>query len=164
MRCATEGGMFRLRLTAKITLLIVIVLIIGFGASTIVTIKRESDLLVEQSKMSARRLITTLVVSIETAMLQERPDITRELIQDLRTSSPVQGLTVYRRNGVEAFTDLETLRQVTKEADLPENVVATIQKMRREPGAVMTSALFIRAVETMQPQESLEWVNGVPLF
>src|SRR5215468_2927693 len=156
--------MFRLRLTAKITLLIVIVLIIGFGVSTIVTIKRESGLLVEQSKMSARRLITTLVASIETAMLQERPDITRELIQDLKSSSPVEGLTVYRRNGVEAFTDLETLRQVTKEADLPRDVVASIQKMRREPGVVMTSPLFTRAVETMQPQESLEWVNGVPLF
>jgi len=156
--------MFRLRLTAKITLLIVIVLIIGFGASTIVTIKRESDLLVDQSKMSARRLVATLVASIETAMLQERPDITRELIQDLKSSSPVEGLTVYRRNGVEAFTDLETLRQVTKEAELPKDVVASIQKMRRDPGVVMTSSLFTRAVETMQPQESLEWVNGVPLF
>src|SRR5262245_48660978 len=156
--------MFRLRLTAKITLLIVIVLIIGFGVSTIVTIKRESDLLVDQNKRSARRLIATLVASIETAMLQERPDITRELIQDLKSSSPVEGLTVYRRNGVEAFTDLETLRQVTKEADLPRDVVASIQKMRREPGVVMTSPLFTRAVETMQPQESLEWVNGVPLF
>src|SRR5215510_6452871 len=156
--------MFRLRLTAKITLLIVIVLIIGFGVSTIVTIKRESDLLVDQNKRSARRLIATLVASIETAMLQERPDITRELIQDLKSTSPVEGLTVYRRNGVEAFTDLETLRQVSKEAELPKGVVASIEKMRREPGRAITSPLFTRAVETMQPQESLETVNGVPLF
>src|SRR5215831_12373502 len=156
--------MFRLRLTAKITLLIVIVLIIGFGVSTIVTIKRESDLLVEQSKMSARRLITTLVASIETAMLQERPDITRELILDLKNNSPVQGLTVYRRNGVEAFTDLETLRQVSKEAELPKDVIASIEKMRREPGRTMTSPLFTRALETMEPQESLETVNGIRLF
>src|SRR5713101_4157590 len=126
----------RLRLTPKITLLIVIVLIIGFGASTILTIRRESDLLVEQNKVATRRLIATVVAAIETAMLQERPDITRGLIQDLKTSSPVEGLTVYRRNGVEAFTDLETLRQVTKEADLPKDVVASIQKMRREPGVV----------------------------
>ena len=133
--------MLRLRLTAKITLLIVVVLIIGFGASTVLTIQRESDLLVEQSKMAARRLIATVVASIETAMLQERPDITRGLIQDLKSSSPVEGLTVFRRNGVEAFTDLETLRQVSKEAELPKDVVASIQKMRREPGRVMTSAL-----------------------
>src|SRR5215510_12995301 len=156
--------MFRLRLTAKITLLIVIVLIIGFGVSTIVTIKRESDLLVDQNKRSARRIITTLVASIETAMLQERPDITRELIQDLRTSSPVEGLTVYRKNGVEAFTDLETLRQVTKEAELPKGVVDSIQKMRREPSVATSSALFRRAVETLEPQEALETLDGVPMF
>jgi class 3 adenylate cyclase/HAMP domain-containing protein len=154
----------RLRLTAKIAIVIVVVLIVGFGVSTILTIQRESELLVEQNKMAARRLITAVVASIETAMLQERPDITRGLIQDLKSSSPVEGLTVYRRNGVEAFTDLETLRQVSKEADLPKSVVASIEKMRREPGHATTSPLFIRAVETMQPQESLEIVNGVPLF
>jgi class 3 adenylate cyclase/HAMP domain-containing protein len=157
-------AMPRLRLTAKITLLIVLVLIIGFGLSTILTIRRESDLLVEQSKASARRLTGTVVASIETAMLQERPDITRGLIQDLRSSSPVEGVAVYRRNGVEAFRDLETLRQVSKEAELPQEVIASIQKMRREPGQTMQSPLFARAVETMQPQESLDVVNGVPLF
>ena len=53
---------------------------------------------------------------------------------------------------------------MSKEAELPKDVVASIQKMRREPGRVMTSALFTRAVETMKPQESLEYDNGVPLF
>jgi class 3 adenylate cyclase/HAMP domain-containing protein len=154
----------RLRLTGKIALVIVVVLIIGFGASTIVTIQRESDLLVEQNKVAARRLIAAVVASIETAMLQERPDITRGLIQDLKSNSPVEGLTVYRKNGVEAFTDLETLRQVSKEAELSKDVIATIEKMRRDPGRATTSPLFTRAVETMQPQESLETVNGVTLF
>ena len=153
-----------MRLTAKITVLIVVVLIIGFGASTIFTIKRESDLLVEQSKESARRLIATVVASIEAAMLQERPDITRGLIQDLKTLSPVQGLTIYRRNGVEAFTDLATLREVSKEAELPKDVVASIEKMRREPGRTMTGPLFQRAVETLRTQEALEARDGVTLF
>src|SRR5262249_42124299 len=154
----------RLRLTAKMAIVIIVVLIIGFGASTILTIRKESDLLVEQNKLATRRLIAAVVASIETAMLQERPDITRELILDLKTNSPVEGLTVYRRNGVEAFTDLETLRQVSKEAELPKDVIASIEKMRREPGSTMTSPLFTRAIETMQPQESLDTVNGVRLF
>jgi class 3 adenylate cyclase/HAMP domain-containing protein len=151
-------------LTAKITVLIVVVLIIGFGASTIFTIKRESDLLVEQSKDSARRLVATVVASIEAAMLQERPDITRGLIQDLKSSSPVEGLTIYRRNGVEAFTDLATLREVTKEAELSKDVVASIEKMRREPGQMMTGPLFQQAVETLRTQEALETRDGVTLF
>ncbi len=154
----------RLRLTAKITVLIVVVLIIGFGASTIVTIERESALLVEQSKDSTRRLVATVVASIETAMLQERPDITRRLIQDLKSSSPVEGLTIYRRNGVEAFTDLATLREVSKEAELPVGVIASIEKMRRDPGTPMTGSLFTRAVETLRLQEALVVKDGVTLF
>ena len=52
--------MFRSRLAIKIGLLIVIVLILGFGASTIVTIRRESDALIDQNKIAARRLTTAV--------------------------------------------------------------------------------------------------------
>jgi class 3 adenylate cyclase/HAMP domain-containing protein len=154
----------RARLTAKITVLIVLVLIIGFGVSTILTIKRESELLVEQNKVAARQLIGTLVSSIETAMLSERPDITRGFIDDLRGSKLVQGLVVYRRNGVEAFTDLATLREVSKEAELPKDVMASIEKMRREPGRTMAGPLFTRALETLQTQEALESREGASVF
>src|SRR6185295_15601472 len=154
----------RVRLTAKITVLIILVLIIGFGAATVLTIKRESELLVEQNKMAARRLIGTLVASIETAMLSERPDITRGLIADLRSSKLVTGLMVYRRNGVEAFTDLATLREVSKEAELPKGVMASIEKMRREPGRTMAGPLFTRALETLQTQEALESRDGATIF
>jgi len=154
----------RFRLTAKITVLIILVLIIGFGVATVLTIKRESELLVEQNKMAARQLIGTLVSSIETAMLSERPDITRGLIDDLRSSKLVQGLVVYRRNGVEAFTDLATLREVSREADLPKDVTASIEKMRREPGRTMAGPLFTRALETLQTQEALEARDGAAVF
>ncbi|HSL47723.1 MAG TPA: adenylate/guanylate cyclase domain-containing protein [Candidatus Deferrimicrobiaceae bacterium] len=154
----------RVRLTAKITALIILVLIIGFGVSTVLTIKRESELLVEQNKMAARQLIGTLVSSIETAMLSERPDITRGLIDDLRNSKLVQGLVVYRRNGVEAFTDLATLREVSKEAELPRGVMASIEKMRREPGRTMAGPLFTRALDTLQTQEALESREGATVF
>jgi len=154
----------RIRLTAKITVLIILVLIIGFGVATILTIKRESELLVEQNKMAARQLIGTLVSSIETAMLSERPDITRGIIDDLRSSKVVQGLVVYRRNGVEAFTDLATLREVSKEAELPKGVMASIEKMRREPGRTMAGPLFTRALDTLQTQEALESRDGATVF
>src|SRR5687768_10993070 len=104
--------LLRSRLAAKIILLISVVLIAGFGAATVFAIKREPDLLVEQSKMASRRLTVALVASIEGAMLQERPDVTRTVVQELKTSSPVEGLDIFRRNGVEAFTDLVTLEEV----------------------------------------------------
>jgi class 3 adenylate cyclase/HAMP domain-containing protein len=71
---------------------------------------------------------------------------------------------VYRRNGVEAFTDLATLREVSKEAELSKDVMASIQRMRREPGRPMAGPLFTRAVETLQAQEALESHDGTTTF
>jgi class 3 adenylate cyclase/HAMP domain-containing protein len=156
--------MFRSRLAAKITLLIVAVLIVGFGASTIWSIRREEGLLVEQNKMAARRLTTTLVASIEAAMLQERPDVTRTVLQELKSTTPVEGLDVYRRNGVEAFTDLTTLEEVKKNAELAPEVLANIQKMQRAPASSAAGPLFSRAIQTQKVQETLEMQDGTPLF
>src|ERR671919_138612 len=148
--------MLRGRLAVKISILIVVVLIIGFGASTIWTVQREAELLVEQNKMAARRLTATLVASIEGAMLQERPDVTRTVIQELRQNSPIEEFTVYRRTGVEAFTDLSTAMEVDKNAGLAPEVLKNIQKMARPAGPTMTGPLFARAIETLTTQEALE--------
>jgi hypothetical protein len=156
--------MRRSRLATKITVLIVVVLIVGFGVSTIWTLQREHDLLLDQSKVAARRLTTSIVASIEGAMLQERPDVTRLVIQELRGTSSVEGLTIYRRNGVEAFTDLATLREVEKNADLSPVVRAAIQKMRRPPTSTAGGPAFQQALTTLKSQESLESRNGVRLF
>jgi class 3 adenylate cyclase/HAMP domain-containing protein len=156
--------MLRGRLAIKILVLIVVVLIIGFGASTILTIQRESELLVEQNKIAARRLTATLVASIEGAMLQERPDVTRTVLQELKTSTPVEGLTIFRRNGVEAFTDLATAMEVNRNAGLAQDVMANIRKMAREPGQAASGPQFLRAVASLQTQESLEIRDGATFF
>ena len=164
--------MFRSRLALKITVLIVAVLIVGFGASTIVTIQRESAALVEQNKQGVRRLTQTVVASIEAAMLQERPDVIRSLLEEQRglraqlseDAAPLEALMIYRRNGVEAFTDLATAREVARTAGLADEVMKNISKMQRAPGTAMAGPLFTRAVETLKTQESLEVENGVSLF
>jgi len=164
--------MLRSRLALKITLLIVAFLIVGFGVSTIVTIQRESAALVEQNKQAVRRLTQTVVASIEAAMLQERPDVTRSLIQELRelgakpveNGSPLESLMIYRRNGVEAFTDMATAMEVARSAGLADDVMQHIKKMQRAPGTKMSGPLFTRALETLTTQESLEKEGGVSLF
>ena len=148
----------------KIELLIIVVLVAGFGLSTIISIQRESSLLVEQNMLAARRLTATLVASIEGAMLQERPDVTRTVIQELRQSSPVEEFTVYRRTGVEAFTDLSTAMEVDKNAGLAPEVLKNIQKMARPAGPAMTGSMFTRAVETVTTQEALETRGGARYF
>ena len=156
----------------KITLLIVAVMIVGFGVSTIVTIERESAALVEQNKQAIRRLTQAVVASIEAAMLQERPDVTRSLLQELRdlraqaaeSASPLEALTIYRRNGVEAFTDMATATEVARNAGLSDEVMKNISKMQRAPGSTMTGPLFTQAIASLKTQESLEVENGVSLF
>jgi class 3 adenylate cyclase/HAMP domain-containing protein len=156
--------MLRSRLAVKIELLIIVVLVVGFGLSTIISIQRESSLLVEQNMLAARRLTATLVASIEGAMLQERPDVTRTVIQELRQSSPVEEFTVYRRTGVEAFTDLSTAMEVDKNAGLAPEVLKNIQKMARPAGPAMTGPMFTRAIETVTTQEAVETRSGTRYF
>jgi class 3 adenylate cyclase/HAMP domain-containing protein len=155
---------FRSPLALKIGLLIVVVLIVGFGVSTILTIQREAALLIEQNKIAARRLTATLVASIEGAMLQERPDVTRMVIQELRQSSPVDAFDVYPRTGVEAFTDLSTAMEVDKNAGLAADVMSNIKKMARPPGKRIDDPLFAKAIEAVATQEALEARAGVRYF
>src|SRR3989454_10206081 len=154
----------RARLATKITVLIVVVLIIGFGASTILTIQREAQLLLDQNKLAVRRLTATLVASIEGAMLQERPDVTRTVIQELRRNSPVDAFDVYRRTGMEAFTDLSTAMEVDKNAGLAPEVMQNIKKMARPPGKKIEDALFTKALDTITTQEALETRGGARYF
>src|ERR671922_2934510 len=156
--------MLRSRLAVKIELLIIVVLVVGFGLSTIISIQREASLLVEQNMLAARRLTATLVASIEGAMLQERPDVTRTVIQELRQSSPVEEFTVYRRTGVEAFTDLSTAMEVDKNAGLAPDVMSNIRKMAQPPGKKIADPLFTRAIETVAIQEALETRGGTRFF
>ena len=156
--------MFRSRLAIKIGLLIVVVLIIGFGVSTLVTIQRESAALVEQNKTAARRLTATLVASIEGAMLQGRPDVTRMMLKELKASSPVVEFMVYRRNGVEAFTDLATANQVMKTGNLSKEVMENLARMQRAPGATMSGPLFQQALDTLTTQESVTREGGATFF
>jgi class 3 adenylate cyclase/HAMP domain-containing protein len=114
--------------------------------------------------MAARRLTATLVASIEGAMLQERPDVTRTVLQELKTSTPVEGLAIFRRNGVEAFTDLATAMEVDKNAGLPREVFDNIRRMARDPGQTASGPQFARAVESLQTQESLETRGSATVF
>jgi class 3 adenylate cyclase len=97
--------MRRPKLATKITLLIVAVMIVGFGASTLWSLRREEALLVDQNKMAARRLTATLVASIEAAMLQERPDVTRTVLQELEPKRLNQLVQTYFSSYLELIHD-----------------------------------------------------------
>ena len=152
--------LFHRHLRAKVIALILMILIVGVGVLMILNIRREAKVLVSMNEETARLLAGSIIRSIENGMLGGRPDIIRALIQDLKAElKDVRRLEVYRRNGVEAFTDLETVNQVNRLAGLDADIIQRISKMQREPGRRNTDPLIARAVETMQPQEADERVG-----
>ena len=98
------------RLRVKVIALIAAILIVGFGLLVIVNIRREAQVLVGTNQETARLLSASIVGSIQSGMLEARPDVIRRLVGNLKSElKDVRRLDVYRRNGVEAFSDLETL-------------------------------------------------------
>jgi class 3 adenylate cyclase len=154
--------LFRQHLQVKVITLIVAILVAGFGVLVILNIQRERQLLIASNREAADRLATSIVSSVENGMLQARPDIIRRLVGQLKEElRDVRHLDVYRRNGVEAFTDLETLNEVVKLAgNFDPEVIASITAMRREPGTRLTHERFDQAVRTTRPQEVYETVDG----
>jgi class 3 adenylate cyclase/HAMP domain-containing protein len=151
----------RQHLRFKVAALIIAILILGFGVLVILNVRRESETLIAVHREAARLLGSSILTSIENGMLEGRPDSTRMLVQELKTElKDVRQLAVYRRNGVEAFTDLATVNEVNQNAGLEPGMIERISKMQRAPGERVSHPLFERAVQTVQPQEIEETVDG----
>src|SRR5262249_34670504 len=105
-------------------------------------------------------------------MPQGHPAVPRPPPQKLRalsshpaeSPSPLQSLTIYRRNGVEAFTDMATAKEVARTAGLSDEVMKNISKMERVPGSTMSGPLFTQAASRLRTQETMEVENGVSVF
>jgi class 3 adenylate cyclase/HAMP domain-containing protein len=137
------------------------ILVLGFGLLLLLNLGRERSALEERHRETARVLAASILAAVENGMLEARPDIIRRLVQELRSQLPdVQRVDVYRRNGVEAFTGLETVEAVNTFAGLEPALVQRITGLRREPGQRIQHPLFQRAVETVQPQELTETLDG----
>lgn len=149
------------RLRTKVIGLMVSILAVGFGVLMVIHMRHEEHALVARHQETARLLTASIMASIENGMLEGRPDIIRRLVGELKTGlRDVQRIDVYRRNGVEAFTDLETVNEVNRTAGLEPALIERIMKLRREPGARLSHPLFTRAVETQAPQQTTESAGG----
>jgi hypothetical protein len=150
----TVGGFLRERLRAKVLALVIGILVLGFGLLLGLNVGRERRALEERHRETARLLAASILTAVENGMLEARPDIIRRLAHELQTQlRDVRRIDIYRRNGVEAFTDLETVEAVNAFAGLEPELVRRITRLRREPGQHIDHPLFRRAVETVQAQE-----------
>jgi class 3 adenylate cyclase len=148
---------FRRRLQAKVISLIVAILILGFGVLVSLNIQRESKVLIAKNRETSRLLAASIVGSIANGMLEARPDIIHVLVQDLKAElKDIKHLDVFRRNGVEVFSDLSTFEDVDLFYDLDQSVRERIIKMQRTPGKTLNHPLFTKAVTILQPQAYFE--------
>ncbi len=123
--------MARLRgsLQAKILLLVLVLLGLGFGVSAFITIETERRTLIAQTTERASILASTIHKSIRNNMLEGRPDIARNLLEELKRQEGVKALQVFRADGSEAFTDLRTLEKVNNQrGSLDERVEKSIRQ------------------------------------
>lgn len=149
--------MFRHTLRVKVISLTLAILVAGFGSLVILNIRSASQALVAGNRETAELLTASITKSIENGMLEGHPDIILRLVQELKTAlRDVRVLDVYRRNGVEAFSDLKTVEEIEAGGMLGESLVQRLMKMRRTPGKTINDPLFTRAVETIVAQETYE--------
>ena len=153
--------MFNHNLRLKVISLTLAILILGFGSLVILNIRHAAEALVTGNRETARLLTAAITKSIENGMLEGHPDIILRLVQELKKElKDVRVIDVYRRNGVEAFSDLKTVEEIDAGGMLGAALVERLTKMHREPGKTISDPLFTRAVETLASQETYQTTSA----
>ena len=149
--------MFPLRLSVKITVLIVMVLIVGFGASTIWTIRHEAELLVEQNKMAARphQVHRGQHRRGHAAGAARRHPVGHPGAQGGIARGGVGDLPAQRSGGLHRPGHA---RRSEGNADLAPAVMANIRKMQRAPAATLSGPLFSGPWRPAKPRSP--WRSG----
>lgn len=152
--------MFQKRLEFKILTLIISTMIIGFGLLILFLIHKQTNSLIEQRKARARVLSTTIKKSITNAMLNGRPDIIRQVMNELKTVEDIDKLNIIRTDGTEAFKDAETLERLKSLTTLSREVIEAIEKSEGTTLIRVDNRYFKKALEEKTTVEYFEKENG----
>lgn len=91
------------RLEFKILLLIIAVLIAGFGAYVVISIQSEADAMLQSYENSMFVYSETVVAGIRNMMMTGKTPLTNEFLNDARKNLSFGSLTIYDRFGREVF-------------------------------------------------------------
>ena len=81
-------------LAVKVAVLIVGILIAGFGTLLLLSVQRDSQIQIAKHMEGARLLATSMMTIIENGMLEGRPDIIRRLVREMK--SELKEVRLYR--------------------------------------------------------------------
>lgn len=96
-------GKIQTRLEFKILLLIIAVLIAGFGTYVVISIQSEADALFQKHQENVRLFSETIVGGIRSVMMTGKAPLTYEFLNDARRKLTSGSLTIYDRFGREVF-------------------------------------------------------------
>ena len=104
--------MQRTRLDRKILLPVFGLLVIGFGAFSLLLWRQDQVETVRAAAESSQELAAMLAKSLRIFMQYERPEIARQFIEECRALAKIEEIEIYRADGTPAFYGVETLRAV----------------------------------------------------
>lgn len=104
--------MLHTRLDRKILLPVFGLLVIGFGAFSLLLWRQDQIETVRAATESSQELATMLAKSLLIFMQHERPDIARQFIEECRALARIEAIEIYRSDGTPAFRGSDTLRAV----------------------------------------------------
>jgi adenylate cyclase len=93
------------RLEIKILLLLIVVLLFGFGTYVIFSINSQSNALIEQNREKSMLFGQTIMVGIRNVMLSGKASYARAFVNDARDSLKSGSLKVYDREANEVFQE-----------------------------------------------------------
>ena len=152
--------MFRRSLEFKILTLTITTMILGFGLLIFYLNQKQTSSLIEQRKTRARILSTTIKKSIVNAMRNGRPDIIRQVMNDLKTVEDIDGLDILKTDGTEAFKDIKTLERIKSLTTLSREVIKAIEKSEGQKLSGLDNSYFKKVLETESMVEYFAEQNG----
>lgn len=157
------------RLDLKILGLVSLILVVGFGAFSLLLWRQEQADTLRAAEESSRELASAIAKSVQNLMIQGRADIARRFIEDCHTLPGIEAIEIYRRDGTPAFHDLETLRAVEAyrqrlgmEGGLPviRQGIESFRWQKRPASPRMTRPEFFAAVRAEQAVSFREMIDG----
>ncbi|MBD3304941.1 HAMP domain-containing protein [candidate division KSB3 bacterium] len=108
-----------LSITQKVTSIILVSLVLGIGVVVFYFAYGQNKTLSDSTEENLHQQTDILHESIKNLMLPGEAPLAVSLFRDIRTSRAMYEIMLYRRNGVEAFSDNSTIEMVNTNLEMP---------------------------------------------
>ena len=108
----------REKLELKILAIVVVLLLIGISAASLMVLTIEKESLYSTTKMGAKATAKIIARDVERVMLEGRADLTKTVLDDLKSASGIEEISVLNFQGREAFkkdaqvTESEVMKKI----------------------------------------------------